>query len=155
MLVSKEAYNKLNNEYKDLITVKRPYILQKLEENRPFGCFNDSQTEYLQIIDEQTQIEKRISELSSIISSCQIYVDKTPRKDKDGNIVIGFGSTIEIRDENNVIKKYKILSIYDSDIANGIISVEAPIIKEMLGLQVGDFFEFNNKEYEILAIEYI
>ena len=155
MLITKESYDRLSNEYQDMISNKRPYIVKKLEENRPFGCFNDSQTEYLQIIDEQTQIEKRISELSLILSQSQIYSDKTPRVDVNGNVIVGFGATVKIKDESDNIKKYKILSIYDSDINNGIISIEAPIIKEMIDLQVGDFFEFRNKEYEILSIEYI
>ena len=40
------------------------------------------------------------------------------------------------------------------DVSNGIISVNAPFTKEMLGLHFGDYFCFNENEYVITNICY-
>ena len=38
-------------------------------------------------------------------------------------------------------------------INQGLISIEAPIVKDLLGASVGDYAFFNDKEYELISIK--
>ena len=72
-----------------------------------------------------------------------------------GNYKIGFGATVTfINTETEEIKRYTIVSTYESDISNGLISIQAPFVKEMIGLSLNDYFEYNDNEYEIINIQY-
>ena len=49
---------------------------------------------------------------------------------------------------------YYLPQYHETDINNGLISIQAPFVKEMLGLTFNDYFEYNDTEYEIVDIKY-
>ena len=100
--------------------------------------------------------EKAIQErndLQNILSNA-VIIDVT--KITDSKVV--FGSVVTIEDlDTGAISTYRVVSPIESDIAKGRISYESPVGKAMIGLAVGNSFEFgirgNIKEYEIMKIE--
>ena len=146
MIITKNCHKMLSDKVFNMKYKERPVMAEYMEECRLNGSLDDN-PEYFQAFEDLLRLDKNIDELSSIfvIFSDNMKVDDT----------ISFGTTVKIKDlDTNKTKTYTILSIYDSDINNGIISIEAPLVKEMIGLHTGDYFDFNEKTYEIVSICY-
>lgn len=149
MLLTRKCYDSIASKLYDLRYKEAPRIADRIDECRSNGSIDDN-PEYYQAIEEMTRLNAKIDELSSILSSAIIFTDDMKRKD-----VVTFASTVEFDDlETGKHKKYTLLSEYDSDASNGIISVTSPFGKEMLGLHTGEYFSFNENEYVITNIYY-
>lgn len=149
IMLTKQGFDKINDELKKLITVDRPLACQMMEDSRPVGVVEDN-PEYMQAVDNQNRIEKRILDLRQIINNCVIF-EKNMCKPNE----VSFGATVQfVNCETNEMKEYTIVSIYESDINKGFISIEAPFIRNIKGMNVGEMFEFNDNEYIITDITY-
>ena len=156
MIITKQGYDKLANELKKLINVDLVDASHQLEETRPIGVSDEFPMEYLQALDNQNRIEKKIIDINEIIANCIIYNSSMIKKSPNGNYLVGFGASVSfVNCDDDVEKTFTIVSSYESDINNGFISIEAPLVKEMINLKVGDFFEFNEIEYVISNIQYL
>ena len=149
IMLTKQGFEKINNELKKLIEVDRPIASQMLADTRPVGVVEDN-PEYLQAIDNQDRIEKKIMDLRNIINDCVIFTKEMCKPN-----VVSFGATVKfVNCDTNEIKQYTIVSMYESDINNGLISVQSPFIRSMFGARIGEYFEFNDAEYLIIDINY-
>lgn len=149
IMLTKQGFEKINDELRRLIQEERPIACQMVEDTRPVGVVEDN-PEYLQAIDNQTRLEKRILDLTQIIHDCVIFEKNMCQHNK-----VSFGATVQFVDcETDVMKEYTIVSIYESDISKGLISIEAPFVRSMMGTRVGEYFDFNDKEYLITDIKY-
>ena len=129
--------------------VEAPKIAEHIDECRSNGSIDDN-PEYYQALEDMNRLNNKIDEIASVLSSAVIFTDNMKKKD-----TVTFGSTVTfVNTETNKDKTYTILSEYDSDVSNGIISSNAPFTKEMLGLHSGDYFYFNDSEYIITNIYY-
>lgn len=155
IIITKKGFDKLNNELNELIRVERPQAYQLLEETRPIGVSDEFPPEYLQAIECQDRIERKINDLQLILSDCVLWDKSMISYNSYGDYKVGFGATVTfVNTETNVNKTYTIVSTYETDINNGLISIQAPFVKEMLGLTFNDYFEYNDNEYEIVDIKY-
>lgn len=151
MIITKDGYTKLQKEIYKLKSVDLVSAIEELENTRPIGVGDEFPTEYIQALETINMIENKISKLQNIFYDIKIF-DKTMIKD---NNAIGFGATVEIENVDTEKKfNYTIVSSYESDISNGYISIESPMVCEMLGLKIDDEFEVNNNCYVINSIEY-
>lgn len=149
MLMTKKCYNNIANKIYDLRYKDAPRVAERINECRSNGSIDDN-PEYYQAIDEMDRLNKKIDELSSVLSTSTIFTNEMKKID-----TVTFGTIVEFENiETGKRKKYTILSEYDSDVNNNIISMTAPFTKEMLGLHSGDYFVFNDNEYVITNICY-
>jgi transcription elongation factor GreA len=133
----------------DMKYIDQPKVASYIDECRQIGALDDN-TEYYQALESADRLNKKINELVSILNQSVIFNESMKQDD-----TVTFGSTVSFKNcETEEIKTYTIVSIYDSDVEKGLISIDAPFIKEMIGLHTGDFFTFNDKEYEITNIHY-
>jgi transcription elongation GreA/GreB family factor len=51
--------------------------------------------------------------------------------------------------------EFNIVGTEESDIKQGLLSYQAPIAKEMISLEEGEYFDYQNTEYEILKVSII
>ena len=124
-------------------------MAEHLEECRNSGSLEDN-PEYFQAFEDLQRLNAKIDELSNVLTSACVFNESLKRDD-----TVTFGSTVKFKDvDSKKSKEYTILSIYDSDVNNGTISIVSPFAKEMLGLHSGDYFDFNDKTYEIISICY-
>lgn len=152
MIITKQGYDKVTKELNTLIQTERPKISQLLEDTRPIGVSDEFPPEYLQALDSQNRLEKKITSLNDILINSVIF-EKSMIKD---NSKIGFGATVTfVNLDTDLEKTYKIVSSYESDIENGLISIQAPFTKEMIGLSLNEIFEYNDVEYEVISINYV
>lgn len=150
-----QGAEKLREELNELKTVARPKVIQAIAEAREHGDLKEN-AEYHAAREEQGFIEGRIKEIEAKLSNAQI-IDVT-KVNAGGKIV--FGTTIELVDINTDDEvTYRIVGDDEADIKAGLISVNSPVARAMIGKMEGDEVQVNApgglKEYEVLAVKYI
>ncbi len=146
---------KLKEQLHQLKTVDRPEIIKAIAEARAHGDLSEN-AEYHAAREQQSFAEGRINAIESALANAQI-IDVTSL-DADGRVV--FGATLELLNlETDAKVTYQIVGEEEADINVGLISINSPIARALIGKQAGDIAEVNAPggiiEYEILTIQYI
>lgn len=128
-------------------------VMSELKDARGNSLSNDDNTEVDQYTQRYESLQRDINNLKAVLDNAKVIDISTITCDK-----VRFGSIVKLLNvDDDVIISYQILSTYESDPRNNIISYTSPLGKEMLGLTVGDFFEImvadRFVEYEILEIK--
>ena len=146
--LSQEAIEQMKKE-SERMKNESEKAAEYLEECRVNGSLDDN-PEYYHALEDLSSINNRIDELTLVLNNTIIFNDSMKVEN-----TVTFGSTVTFVKTNcKKPKKYTIVSIYDSDVNNGLISINAPFAKEMLGCHIGDYFYFNDDEYIITNIDY-
>ncbi|MDE5916830.1 MAG: transcription elongation factor GreA, partial [Oscillospiraceae bacterium] len=93
--MSREGFEKLQEEYTRLVTVRRAEVAQKLKEARAFGDLSEN-AEYDEAKNEQAMLEATITQLEETISNAEVVDDDQISIDE-----IGVGSIIKIKRMDN------------------------------------------------------
>ncbi len=150
--MSREGYEKLEQELKHLVTVRRVEVAQKLKEARSFGDLSEN-AEYDEAKNEQGILEAQIKEIEETLANAEVVDDKEISTNE-----VGVGLTVEIRrTDRELVERFKIVGTTEADPTEGKISDESPIGKAAIRKRVGDIFtvELPSKktfEYEVLSI---
>ena len=143
----------LEQELKNLKSVERAAVIQAIAEAREHGDLKEN-AEYHAAKERQSFIEGRIQELEAVTSAIQI-IDPASFS---GNVV-RFGAKVLIVDENtDAEQKLQIVGHYESNADKGLISLQAPMARALIGKSKGDSAEVRTpqgvKSYEILEVIY-
>ena len=112
--------------------VIRPKLLESVKEARAHGDLSEN-FEYYAAKREKNKNESRIRFLERMIKTAQVIPDNS-REDE-----IGMNNTVEVEfEEDGSIEKYKIVTTMRGNSLEGLISVESPIGKALMGHKVGD-----------------
>ncbi|HBA35857.1 MAG TPA: transcription elongation factor GreA [Gammaproteobacteria bacterium] len=147
--------DKLREELNDLKSVQRPRVIQAIAEAREHGDLKEN-AEYHAAREEQGFIEGRIQEVEGKLANAEV-IDVTSLNVK-GKVV--FGATVELLEiETEKEVKYQIVGDDEASIKEGLISVNSPLARALIGKFEGDEVEVKTpsglKEYEITRISYI
>ncbi|WP_405351065.1 transcription elongation factor GreA [Nonlabens sp. Asnod3-H03] len=133
---TEEGFKKLKDELKQLKDIERPRASQAIAEARDKGDLSEN-AEYDAAKEAQGMLEMRISKLEAVVSNARI-IDET---DLDLSKVL-IHSNVKIKNLNNkMVMNYKLVAQSESDITKGLISVDSPIGKALLGKEVGEVAE--------------
>lgn len=142
---------KLEKEYRHLIDVERPEVIEQLKVARAQGDLSEN-ADYDAARDRQSEVEGRIKEIENILANAEI-IDKGSKNSK----IVTLGSTVEIKDlSDNTTAKYKVVGTVEADPIKGLISNVSPLGHAIVGKRVGDVAIVRvAQEYkvEILKIE--
>lgn len=131
--ISREGFEKLQEEYTRLVTVRRAEVAQKLKEARSFGDLSEN-AEYDEAKNEQALLEAQIKQLEETISNAEVVEGDSISVDE-----IGIGSIIKLKKiGGNDIETLQIVSTTETDADNGKISDDSPIGKAAMKKKVGD-----------------
>lgn len=130
--VTREGYERLTGELKDLTEVKRPEIVAAVAEARSHGDLRENAA-YDAARQDQAMIEKRIIELEGMLRNAQVLDDNATAK----NGVIGVGSKVTV-DFDGEDEQYTLVGAIEAKPAAGLISTESPIGRELVGKRAGD-----------------
>jgi transcription elongation factor GreA len=152
--ITPKGIEKMNDELIKLKNSDRPRIILAIAEAKEQGDLSEN-AEYTSAKEEQGMIEARISDLESKITLAEVIDPSEIQSDK-----VQFGATVYLVDiDTNETKKYRIVSDFESDLANGEISIFSPLANAMLGKKVGDEVESQTprgiRYYEVKKIDYI
>lgn len=148
--LTKEKYQELQAELKELQTNKRKEIADKLEFAKSLGDLSEN-AEYHEARTEQGEVEDRINRLESVLKHAEI-------------ITVHHSNSVEIGSSVTVSKKgdkakttYKVVGNEEADMALGKVSYKSPLGSAMMGKKKGDTFTFKAPKgevsYTIISIE--
>ena len=146
---------KLRDQITTLKSVERPKIVKAIAEARAHGDLSEN-AEYHAAREQQSFIEGRIATLESVLANAQIIDVATVNA--GGKVV--FGATVELFNmETNEEVTYQVVGEEEADINLGLVSINSPIARALIGKEEGDVAEVNAPsgivEYEILSVKYI
>ena len=150
--LSKEGYQKLNDELRQLKTEGRKQVAADIEEARSKGDLSEN-AEYDAAKEAQGLLEKKIAELEHALANARIIDERNI----DASKVYVLSTVTILNKKNNKKNTYTLVSPQEADFNTGRISVDSPIGKGLLGKEVGDVVKVKVPagmlELEILSIE--
>jgi len=149
----KSTFEKLSKELEQLKNEERAKIAKVIDEARELGDLKEN-AEYHSAKEKQGLMEARIIELTDLTSRAQIIDPSTLAHER-----ISFGSTVVLTDqETDEELKYVIVGVQESDPNRGLISIESPMAKALLGKEEGDEVTINlpngKKSFDIEEVCY-
>jgi transcription elongation factor GreA len=149
-----EGYQMLQDELKHLIRVERPRVVQDIAEARDHGDLSEN-AEYDAAKDRQGFVEGRISELNGKMARAHVI---NPAEIDSEKVVFGATVTLFETESGNEVT-YKIVGEDEADIKLGLISINSPVAKALIGHLVDDEVHIKVpsgvRVYEIIDIRYI
>jgi transcription elongation factor GreA len=147
------TYTKLSEELEQLKSHERGIIAKIIDEARELGDLKEN-AEYHAAKDKQGLMEARIAELTDVVGRAQV-VDPS----KLAHERISFGSTVLLIDQENDSEiKYTIVGGKESNPHKGLISIQSPMARVLVGKEEGDEVELilptGKKKYEIEEVLY-
>jgi transcription elongation factor GreA len=150
--LTKEKFEQLNAELKDLKTVKRKEVAESLDYARGLGDLSEN-AEYHEARELQANIEDRIAKLESMLKNATIMSGEPAHGE---HVRIGTAVTVE-KSGDKTQRKFKIVGSEETDMAQGKLSNRSPLGAAILGKKVGETFSFNSPAgtmtYKVISIE--
>ncbi len=152
--MTKRGADKLRKELQELKTAARPRIIKAIAEARAHGDLREN-AEYHAAREEQGFTEGRIAEIEHKLSHAQI-IDAT-QVDAGGRVV--FGATVELLNlDSDEEVRYQIVGEDEADIKQGLVSIQSPFARALIGKLEGEEVEVQTPSgrqlYELLAVRY-
>lgn len=150
--ISADGHRKLQEEIDRLIRVERPAVIKEIEIAIGHGDLSEN-AEYTYGKEKQALIESRVRDLQERLSACEVIdLVRQPPSDR-----VVFGVSVSLEDtETNERKVFRILGPDETDISRGIISVDSPLGRALIGKAAQDIVEVKTpnglREYEILDV---
>jgi len=131
--ITAEGLEALRAELHELETRARAEIAARIKTAREWGDLKEN-AEYHSAKEDQAHLETRIKRLQERLRGAKVVaVDATP----DG--VIGFGSTVEVRDESSGrLATYTLVGAAEASARDGRLSIESPVARALLGARAGE-----------------
>jgi transcription elongation factor GreA len=146
-----EGLKKLKDELNQLRDVERPKASQDIADARDKGDLSEN-AEYDAAKEAQGMLEMRISKLEELASNARIIDESQLDTSK-----VLVHSTVKIKNQvNGMEMSYKLVAQNEADIKAGLISVDSPIGRGLLGKVVGETAEIQvpngTMKFDILEI---
>ena len=151
--MTREGADALEKELRNLKSVERSAVIEAISEARAHGDLKEN-AEYHAAKERQSFIEGRIIELESVISAIQI-IDPS----SFSGTTVKFGARVVVYDESTEVEmSYQIVGHYEANADKGLISLQAPMARALIGKSKGDTVEVRTpqgmKSYEIVEVLY-
>jgi transcription elongation factor GreA len=131
--ITQQGLDALRAELEQLETVARVEIAARIRTAREWGDLKEN-GEYHAAKEDQAHLETRIKRLRERLRGAKVVeADATP----DG--VVGFGSTVEVRDEHSGrVATYTLVGAAEASARDGRLSIESPVAAALVGAREGD-----------------
>ncbi len=150
--LTQEGFDRLRKELEFLSSTRRREVIKAIEIARAHGDLKEN-AEYDAAKNEQGLLEKRIAELSDMLSTAQILDDDAIDASK---AYIGARLTLEDMVNDRELQ-YMLVSKEESNFKEGKISVDSPVGKALVGKGVASEVEITipagTLKYKITKIE--
>jgi transcription elongation factor GreA len=127
------SYEKLKEELHRLRSQDRPAIVKEIEVARAHGDLSEN-AEYHAAKDRQGHIEGRIRQVEDKLARAQVIDPSTQTGD-----AVRFGATVLLVDvQTGEEITYTLVGEEEADAGEGMISIQSPVARALLGKQVDD-----------------
>ena len=131
--LTKEGFEKLQDELDYLRTVKRQEVADRLHEAMEGGELIEN-AEYEAAKNEQAFVEGRIQELEILLATARVIEEDKKRRGD----AVQVGSTVTIQEDGYEEETYTIVGAAEANPREGKISNESPIGKAILNHRAGE-----------------
>ena len=151
--MTRQGYDKLEADLRELKTVERPRIVKEIEVARAHGDISEN-AEFHAAKERQSHIEGRIRSLEDKLARAQVIDPSGPAPE-----TVRFGVTVVLLDaETEEEVTYTLVGEDESDIAKGLLSIGSPIARALLGKTVDDVVRVQvpkgTREFEVREIRF-
>ena len=151
MPISRMGFNRLRKELENLERRERHDVIRAIEVAREHGDLKEN-AEYHAAKERQGHIEGRILDLKDKLSRAEVIDCSDVSCDR-----AVFGTVITMLDlDEDVEVTYQLLGPEESDVEQGVISLQSPLGRAILGKEVGDEVKVVTpggvREFEIIDI---
>ncbi len=151
VLLTRQGYDKIEQELEMLITVRRKEVAARIKEAISFGDLSEN-SEYDSAKIEQAELEERILKLEGMLRKAIIIEEDAISLDK-----VNIGVKVKIKDlEYDEVEDYSIVGSTEADPYENKISNESPVGTALIGKKVGDVVKIQVPDgtirYEVLEI---
>ena len=153
--ITPEGYTRLEAELKHYKSVLRPQCIKDIAEARAHGDLSEN-AEYDAAKERQGMVEAKIAHMETRLATAEVIdVHTVPQT---GMVI--FGTTVELMNVDTEEElSYRIVSDYEADVKQGLISYTSPIGKALIGKSEGDEVRVmapgGARSYEILEVKYV
>ena len=152
VFLTKEGMAKLEEELKEIKTVKRKELAARLKLAISYGDLKEN-SEYHSAKDDQSFMETRVLILEKMLRNAKV-VDA----ESMDITAVSLGCVVTLNDMEYSEKiEYRIVGAAEADVLDNKISYESPLGKELIGKKVGDIISVNAPmgiiKYELLEIK--
>ena len=131
--MSKDGYEKLRAEIKQLEEVERPEVIRQIQEAREKGDLSEN-AEYDAAKEAQGKLESKIAQLKAELANAKILDTSKVQTD-----VVQILSKVQMKNvKTGALMTYTLVSESEANLREGKISVGTPIAQGLLGKKVGD-----------------
>lgn len=148
--LTKKDIENIEKEIEYRKTELRPKLIEAVKEARAQGDLSEN-FEYYAAKKEKNQNESRIRYLDRIVRTANIIEDDS----KDDEIGINTNVTLYIPEDDEE-EKYRIVTTIRGDSLQGLISIDSPMGKALLGHKIGDTVSIkvnDNYSYDVVVKE--
>lgn len=151
--MTREGFEKLQTELKQLKTVDRHEVIKAIASARELGDLSEN-AEYHAARERQGFIEGRIAELEDKLARADVIDVKLLNGSS-----IKFGASVKLIDEDTEeTLSYQIVGDDESNLSKGKISLSSPLAKALIGKDAGDSVDVRTpggvKSYEIIEVAF-
>lgn len=149
--LTKKDIEAMEAEIEERKLVIRPKLLEAVKEARAQGDLSEN-FEYYAAKREKNKNESRIRFLERMIKTAEIIPDDSAEDE------IGMNNTVTVEfEEDGSIETYKIVTTMRGNSLEGLVSIESPIGKALIGHKAGDrvYVEVNNTYGYYLVVKSI
>jgi len=144
--ITPQGEQRLREELQHLWKVERPQVTAAVHEAAKNG-------DYIYGKRRLREIDRRVRYLSKRLDEVQVV-----RQNPADRARVYFGAWVTLEDEDGKDVRYRIVGPDEFDVAEGLISMDSPVARAVLGKRLGDAVYVRTpageREYVIVAIEY-
>ena len=146
--LTKEGYENLQKELKNLTEVKKPQAIERLSKARAMGDLSEN-SEYVAAKEDLALVEGRVQEVEEILKTAEVVTNH------NGNHVVDVCVTVTVEADGKT-DQFQIVGEFEADPMNKKLSHTSPIGKALLGKKVGELVEViipaGKIQYKILEV---
>jgi transcription elongation factor GreB len=150
--ITAAGHARLKVEFEQLWRVRRPEVVRALAAAAAEGDRSEN-AEYQYRKKELREIDARLKYLTTRLQEVTVV---EVRARSDGKVY--FGAWVEIADDDCKERRYRIVGADETDAQAGLISVDSPVARALLGRREGEVVEVmlpgGRQQLEIIAVRY-
>ena len=151
--ITPEGYERLRAEHHELWKIERPKVTRQVSVAAALGDRSEN-ADYIYGKRRLREIDSRLRFLEKRMEALQV-VGPDPAREGDR---IFFGAWVTLEDADGESVRYRIVGPDESDPGSGLISMDSPVGRGLLGKSVGDELIVARPkggiEYEIVRVDY-
>jgi transcription elongation factor GreB len=130
--ITPQGFRRLQDEAERLWRVERPRVTQQVSDAAALGDRSEN-AEYIYGKKRLREIDGRLRFLRKKLDTLTVVREPPPRRDR-----IYFGAFVTVEEESGESAEYRLVGPDESDPAQGLLSIESPLGRALMGRSEGD-----------------